>query len=580
MQRNKVTKNNSELEIVTKNSEMLTSSLTDVMNKFEVKRNLQVFDFLKCKGLAILSLLNILLILPFYGMANVNQLMKCGISKTDFEGKKTSFYNTKNNEFIDWRKLLMLHVKRFIYLINNNINLKSTKLTAIIFDDTLLEKAGKKIEKIGYVHDHVSGRFILGYKLLVCGFWDGESFIPVDFTLHREKGTAHVKATNEYHQLCKSLDKQKHELSVLNAKIEKCNEKLAAAQAKYVAKPFKVNAINIERILVKQLALQNQKEEIECEITKKTVQKTQAHKSLKRSYLSNKLFGLTAKERQEQFRKAVSTKSHGFTRRKEADKSKIDCMLAMLSRVVKAGIIPNYVLVDSWFFCLELLEKLSNLKKGMIKLVSMIKINNQKFTIGQSNKELPIKVILKNNERKAHTCKKFKAQYICVKCWYKGIRINLFFVKIGKSSKWHLLATTDLDLNFIKLMEIYQIRWSIEIFFKESKQYLYLSACSSNTFDAQIADISIAMVQSIMLSYFKRINYQQSIGGLFTTISKELVELDLISRLLIFFQEILEEMCLTKGIDFIELQDDMMKNEKIMEKFQKLLPDKPLSKAA
>ncbi len=83
MQHNKVTKKNSVLEIITSNSEKLTSSLTDVMKKFQVKRNTQTFDFLKCKGIAVSSLLIILLILPFYSIANVYQLMRCGINKLD-----------------------------------------------------------------------------------------------------------------------------------------------------------------------------------------------------------------------------------------------------------------------------------------------------------------------------------------------------------------------------------------------------------------------------------------------------------------------------------------------------------------
>jgi len=38
------------------------------------------------------------------------------------------------------------------------------------------------------MHDHVTGRYIFGYKLLVCGYWNGGKFIPVDFSLHRERG--------------------------------------------------------------------------------------------------------------------------------------------------------------------------------------------------------------------------------------------------------------------------------------------------------------------------------------------------------------------------------------------------------
>jgi hypothetical protein len=164
MQHCKNTNNISELEIVASNSDKLISSLTEVFNKFQFKRNVKMFDFLKSKGIAVSSLLSILLILPFYGFANIYQLMRCGINRIDIEGKKTTFYETQNNEFIDWRALLMLHVKRFIYLINTNSNLKSDKIKALIFDDTTIEKTGKKIEKVSTVFDHVTHRFILDCK--------------------------------------------------------------------------------------------------------------------------------------------------------------------------------------------------------------------------------------------------------------------------------------------------------------------------------------------------------------------------------------------------------------------------------
>jgi len=580
MQRNKVTNKNSELEFIASNSEKLTSSLTDVMSKFQVKRNTQIFDFLKCKGIAVSSLLSILLILPFYGYANICQLMRCRLKKLDIEGKKTTLYDIKNNEFIDWRKLLMFHVKRFIYLINNNINLKSVKIKAIVFDDTKIEKTGKKIEKVSMVHDHVTQRFVLGYKLLVCGFWDGESFIPLDFTLHREKGTKHEGLINEHNRLKKQKEKKQKEHEILVQKISKLNKNLAEKEQKYLVKASKINKLSYEKLLSKQTNLMQQKNELEKELAGITKAREEAYKKLKRYYSSDYLYGLTTKERKEQLKKAVSTQSHGFKRRKEADKSKIICMLEMLCRVVKTGIMADYVLVDSWFFCYELLEKLNSLKKGAIKLVSMVKINNQKFTICQTDKEMSVKSILKLNERKLQRCKKLKAQYIRVNCWYKGIRVNLFFVRMGKSVNWHLLLTTDLELSFIKLVEIYQIRWSIETFFKESKQYLGLSDCSSNTFDAQIADITISMMQHIILSYFKRINYQQSIGGLFESISKEIVELDLVTRLFSLLLDMIELMCDINGIDFIDFQQNIMKDEKIMEKFKCLLPEKVINNAA
>jgi hypothetical protein len=58
----------------------------------------------------------------------------------------------------------------------------------MIFDDTILQKTGKYIEKISRVWDHVTKRSVLGFKLLVMGYWDGVSFIPIDFSFHREPG--------------------------------------------------------------------------------------------------------------------------------------------------------------------------------------------------------------------------------------------------------------------------------------------------------------------------------------------------------------------------------------------------------
>lgn len=57
-----------------------------------------------------------------------------------------------------------------------------------ILDDTTLEKTGAFIEGISRVFDHVSHKCVLGYKLLLLAYADGRSSIPVDFSLHWEKG--------------------------------------------------------------------------------------------------------------------------------------------------------------------------------------------------------------------------------------------------------------------------------------------------------------------------------------------------------------------------------------------------------
>jgi len=580
MQHNKSITNFSEIGVFAKDSETLASTLSEVIGKFKLKSHLATFDALKSKGLAISSIVSILTLLPFYGVSSVYAFIKNGIKESDIRGKKDVYYDVKNNEFIDWRTLLLLHAKRFRYLMLQNQSTIINGIRAIIFDDTPIEKTGKKTEKLSSMFDHVSGGYIFGYKLLVCGFWDGGSFIPLDFSFHREKGTKNEELIKVFKKAQNVLEKTKCALEKCTGSLSKKELALTNWTRNYELKPNKTNKIKLTNAKTICHKVSEEHKQYARDLVVRQKEFEQAKKKLKQFYQKGKLFGLTTKERKEQFKKDVANGSFGHTRRREADKSKIDMAIEMLSRSVKHGFIPDYVLIDSWFFCFEILEKLSTLKNGAIKLVSMVKINNQKFFDCKANKEMPIKMILKRHERESKTCKSLKAKYIKVTCKYKGIRVNLFFVKMGRSQNWHLLLTTNLTLNFIDLMGVYQIRWSIEVFFKECKQHLNLGKCKSSCFDAQIADTTVTMLQHIMLGYYKRINCQQTFGGLFEAISKEMVELDLVSRMIELMWELIEVICSIVGFDFIELQEQLIKDDKTMAIFIKMLPERVLNKAA
>jgi len=579
MQQNKITKDFSELKIIISDSEKMTSSLTDVMKVFNLKKYFSLFNQLKSKGIKVSNLLNILVLLPFYNVASIYSLYTSGIKTPDFIGQKDAYYDIKNNENINWRQLLISLSKRFRYLVNKSTNLISNGTTAIIFDDSLLEKTGKKIEKVGFVNDHVSGRFILGFKLLVCGFWDGASIIPLDFSLHREKGSKQGKLQKEYKKAQNNLLTTEKLLEKAQSTLKIKEEQLIKAQYSIDNKQGKSNQTKYDKSKLSFDKAKNNLDILQKELSVNKNISIEAKQKIKRYYAKDKLFGLTTKERQAQHKKEVAKRSCGNIRRRETDIDKISSMLKMLKRVVKSGFVADYVLTDSWFFCFDLLKELRDLKNGSIKLISMVRINNQLFT-DISGRKMPVTKIPQIYQKHTQHSRKLKSQYIKVACFYQGIRVNLFYIKMGKSTKWHLLLTTDLNLNFVKLMETYQIRWSIEVFFKESKQYLKIGDCKSSTFDAHIADITVSMIQYIMLSYFKRVNYMQSIGNIFKDVSKELVEMDLVSRLLEIFWELIELFCNNAGIDFILFQEEVLSNDIFFTKMVSLLPESRLNKVA
>jgi predicted nucleic acid-binding Zn finger protein len=376
---------------------------------------------------------------------------------------KDVFYRLKNSEKVCWRRILWYIVSKFLQHTQKNKETETDKRAkpkprCLIFDDTLLEKTGNKMEKTGKVWDHVKQRMVLGFRLLVGLYFDGVSAIPVDFNLVREKG-------------------------------------------KRADKPF----------------------------------------GMSKKYLRRQLTKKRAKE------------SEGISRVKELDVSKIDLAIQMFLRMVLYGIPVDYVLCDSWFTCFDLLFAVR--EKGS-HLIGMYKIVTTKFEY--LDKKLSYKQIL-HLAGKEKRCKKMNLYYKTARVIYHGMPVTLFFSRIGTAGDWKVILTTDTKLSFLQTIELYQIRWSIEVFFKEAKQLLNLGGCQSSTFDAQIADTTITMIAYILLAFRFRYDNYETMGGLFRAISAETLKKTIDIRLWELFIDLVKIVCQLIEKDFDELMDLMLR---------------------
>ena len=224
MQCNKNTKKAEQIEKISQSEDDITYNIKRVMKKFDMKSVLKPFDVLKRSGTLVSSITMTLIILPFITRGTIWDLFTNGLNK-DNEGKKDSFYELKNNSKISWRNLLFGMAKRFQILVSSTFDENVNLIRALIIDDTTAAKTGKHIEGTGYVHDHVSGRFILGFKILVLGYWDGVSFIPIDFSIHREKRDDKLKKAQKRiakkKKQIKQLQNRKKEIVTRIAKTKK-----------------------------------------------------------------------------------------------------------------------------------------------------------------------------------------------------------------------------------------------------------------------------------------------------------------------------------------------------------------------
>jgi len=134
------------------------------------------------------------------------------------------------------------------------------------------QRSGIKTEFVSRIHDHVSGGFIFGYKILVMGYWDGLSSYPLDFSLHREKGgqiddvkkrlkTANKRLSTqrkaikgfagslkEVQEALKSIRKQnkgkqtktaKKQIGAAKNKVKRAKRKFKVSETKYVERKIK-----------------------------------------------------------------------------------------------------------------------------------------------------------------------------------------------------------------------------------------------------------------------------------------------------------------------------------------------------
>ena len=82
------------------------------------------------------------------------------------------------------------------------------------------------------------------------------------------------------------------------------------------------------------------------------------------------------------------------------------------------------------------------------------------------------------------------------------------------------------------------MRWSVEVFFKESKGLLGLGKSQSRDFAAQIASISVTVLQYNILSTVKRFEAYQTIGGLFNEATEGVIQLSVTDRIWGVLQEL------------------------------------------
>ena len=196
-------------------------------------------------------------------------------------------------------------------------------------------------------------------------------------------------------------------------------------------------------------------------------------------------------------------------------------------------------------------------------LLGMAKMGNTKYVTTNWG-ELSAKAIITKLKAKKEV--KYSRHY---RCHYAEIgvvlgkrAVKLFFCKRGKKEAWKVLLTTDLNLRFMGAYEIYAMRWSIEVFFSDSKRLLGLADCSSRDFSAHIAHVSLVMIRYNMLAPIKRTLDYDTIGGLFGDMYLGVHELTVVEKIWAIIIEVVAVVAEHTDADSDELTIRIIENDK------------------
>lgn len=273
-------------------------------------------------------------------------------------------------------------------------------------------------------------------------------------------------------------------------------------------------------------------------------------------------YGLSEADVRSQHTKTRSETSPASRRLSETDTDKPSLAMGMVRRLWERGLRAKYVLTDSWFPCGRFVEAIRTVCGGCLHLVCRVKLNSTRYEVRGRMASAP--QIRDSNRDEAKYCKKYKCLYIRQKARLGGQPVLLFLVRFGRRDRWDALMTTDTSLSFVKCLEIYQIRWNIEVLFKECKQHLGLEGCQSRDFDSQIADISLCLLIHTALTLEKRVNEYETFGGLFSKQRDALLQrtlwlrnLDLLSR---FLCELAQDLglCVTDAVSYASVALDRL----------------------
>jgi len=218
----------------------------------------------------------------------------------------------------------------------------------------------------------------------------------------------------------------------------------------------------------------------------------------------------------------IDKRTCGYKRRQEAMLPAPQVIPAMIDRALAAGATASHVLMDSWFTHAPLIQ--SVIARGL-HVIGMVK-NDKKRYLAQ-DRRLTLKEIYaiapRVEGKKQCVLRAIRTELA------PGIPVFMVFVRHRTNkNEWLAILSTDLTLSTEEVIEIYGMRWDIEVFFKCTKSLLRLQKeFQGRSYDLLVSHTTIVFSRYILMAWQHRQGTDnRSFGGLFYLLCDEVSALD------------------------------------------------------
>ena len=246
----------------------------------------------------------------------------------------------------------------------------------------------------------------------------------------------------------------------------------------------------------------------------------------------------------DEYTQKLHHRSNAYQRREEGLKGKNTLALEMVERALNAGVVADYLLVDSWYAKPEFISKA---KEIGIDTVARLSNNPKLWHFKGKYRSLQALYEHYHQVRRMQCGHYGKIRYryfdMIVEHHQLG-KVKLLFLHTAKELL--IFISTDLSLSGKEIINTYKKRWNIEQGYKDLREHFGLGQEENRLYEAIIARITLSMFAYNLVSAINRFNHEpQTLGELFRDLECELEALAISMQL---FLEILTNIAQVENI--------------------------------